>query len=252
MPHGRSGVDMRLYGGWYEDTSPTRDAQHLERELPGPTLIPIDGDGGPLMVNVELAYSMRCDPGHHIAYTLRSKTAPRWLEFTDPTVFERCQFEQLDLSEVKQIERSRLLECEVFAVVRSKEGSAIFDPMVIVRALRQAGFDVSMPPSDVADEAAEMVEPEVRLVLTERMCRAFFRSTGVNENTFRQRMGKDWTVFSRQVLPALQTCSVIVKADYKGSGSQQRYRLGVSLLAVQQSIERANGSFDTFVESFRG
>ena len=84
-------VDMRLYGGWYEDTSPTRDAQHLERELPGPTLIPIDGDGGPLMVNVELAYSMRCDPGHHIAYTLRSKTAPRWLEFTDPTS-AGCEF----------------------------------------------------------------------------------------------------------------------------------------------------------------
>ena len=30
-------------------------------------------------------------------------------------------------------------------------------------------------------------------------CRAFFRSTGVNENTFRQRMGKDWTVFSRSL-----------------------------------------------------
>ena len=185
----------------------------------------------------------------HDCYFQRTELAG---SIIDDCVFERCQFEQLDLSEVKQIERSRLLECEVFAVVRSKEGSAIFDPMVIVRALRQAGFDVSMPPSDVADEAAEMVEPEVRLVLTERMCRAFFRSTGVNENTFRQRMGKDWTVFSRQVLPALQTCSVIVKADYKGSGSQQRYRLGVSLLAVQQSIERANGSFDTFVESFRG
>ena len=78
-------VDLRLYGGWYEETSPTRDAQQIERELPGPTLIPMDGDRRSLMVNVELAYSMRCDPVHHISYTLRSKTAPRWLEFTDPT-----------------------------------------------------------------------------------------------------------------------------------------------------------------------
>ena len=78
-------VDLRLYGGWYEETSPTRDAQRLERELPGPTLVPTDGDWRPLVVNVELAYSMRCDPAHHILYTLRSKTAPRWLEFTDPT-----------------------------------------------------------------------------------------------------------------------------------------------------------------------
>ncbi len=79
-------VDLRFYGGWYEETSPTRDAQQMERELPGPTLVPLNDDRRALMVNVELAYSMRCDPAHHIVYTLRSKTAPRWLEFTDPTV----------------------------------------------------------------------------------------------------------------------------------------------------------------------
>ena len=79
-------VDFRLYGGWYEETFPTRDAQQLEIELPGPTLVPKEDDGVPLTVNSELAYSMRCDPAHHMLYTLRSRTAPRWLEFTDPTV----------------------------------------------------------------------------------------------------------------------------------------------------------------------
>ena len=166
-------------------------------------------------------------------------------------VFERCQFERIDLSDVKHVDRSKLLDCEVYAVVRSVEGSAIFDPAAIVQVLRQSGFDVPTSPSDSTDEALEVVEPELRLILTERMCRAFFRSTGVNENTFRQRMGKDWTAFSKHVLPALETCDVVKKEGYKGEGSQKRYRLGVSLLTVQQSMERANGSFDTFLDSFR-
>lgn len=166
-------------------------------------------------------------------------------------VFERCQFEWVDLSRVKRVERSRLVDCEVYAVVRSAEGSAIFDPTAIVQVLRQAGFDVPVSSSDATDEVLEVSEPERRLVLTDRMCRTFFRSTGVNENTFRQRMGKDWTEFSKHVLPALESCNVVMKAGYKGAGSQKRYRLAVSLLAVQQSMERASGSFDTFLESFR-
>ena len=168
----------------------------------------------------------------------------------DNCLFERCQFGRIDLAEVNRVDRSRLHDCEVLAVVQSTQGAAIFAPATIFRVLKNAGFDISTPAAELEQEAIEVVEPDARLVLTERMCRAFFRSTGVNENTFRQRMGRDWTLFSKQVLPALEDCSVVKRADYKGSGTQKRYRLGVSLLAVQESIERAAGRFESFLESF--
>ena len=62
-------------------------------------------------------------------------------------------------------------------------------------------------------------------------------------------MGKDWTMFSNQVLPALKTHGVIKQADYTGSGTQKRYRLGVSLLTVQQAMEQADGSFEKFLQN---
>lgn len=155
-------------------------------------------------------------------------------------VFERCRFEQMDLSNVTHVRRSRLHDCEILAVVRS--GVAIFAPGAIAVFLKQAGFEIA------EHEDIDAVEPEWEMVLAERMCRAFFRSTGVNENTFRQRMGTDSGAFFGEVLPVLLDRGVVEQARYRGSGHQKRYRLGVPLLAVQRSIEQANGSFEKFLQ----
>ncbi len=162
-------------------------------------------------------------------------------------VFVRCRFERVDVSDAASICRSGLQDCEVVAVVRAPDGATFFGPAEIVVVLRRAGFEISAALA-VDHDAFEIVEPESELLLTERMCRAFFRSTGVNENTFRQRMGSDSGVFFNRVLPALVARKVVNETAYKGSGRQKRYRLGVSLLAVQQSIEQANGSFQKFLQ----
>ena len=80
------------------------------------------------------------------------------------------------------------------------------------------------------------------------MCRAFFRSTGVNEYTFRQRLGSKANTFFDQVLPLLEARGVVNEVEYKGAGRQMRYRLGISLDDVQRAIESADGSFEKFLE----
>ena len=82
------------------------------------------------------------------------------------------------------------------------------------------------------------------------MCRAFFRSTGVNEYTFRQRLGSKANIFFDQVLPLLRDHGVVNEVDYRGAGRQMRYRLGVSLDDVQRAIESADGSFEKFLGGF--
>lgn len=164
-------------------------------------------------------------------------------------VFMRCKFERVDVSHAASIRRARLDDCEIVAVVRSEDGATFFGPAAISVFLEHAGFEVSAAVA-VDHDSFDVVEPEHELLLTERMCRAFFRSTGVNENTFRKRMGSDSGVFFNSVLPALLTRAVVNEVAYRGSGHQRRYQLGVSLLAVQQSIEQANGSFGKFLQRF--
>lgn len=162
--------------------------------------------------------------------------------------FERCRFEQIDMSDVTQIHGASLRDCEVFSVVRSSEETAIFAPESIAGTLREAGFQIPDRHRDAGIEPAVPIETDDLLELTIRMCRVFFRSTGVNEYTFRQRLGSKANIFFDQVLPSLKGYGVVDEIEYKGGGRQRRYRLGISLDDVQRSIEQADGNFEKFLE----
>lgn len=79
-------IDIRLYGGWYEQRMQTSDAQTISATLIEhfPTVIRRPHDRTHIVVNAELAYSLKCDPERHLWYTLRPKAAPRGIEFVDP------------------------------------------------------------------------------------------------------------------------------------------------------------------------
>lgn len=163
--------------------------------------------------------------------------------------FERCRFEQIDVSDVTRIHGASLRDCEVFSVVRASEETAIFAPESIDGTLREAGFKIPNRHRDAGIAPAVVpIETDDLLELTIRMCRAFFRSTGVNEYTFRQRLGSKANTFFDQVLPSLKAHGVVNEVDYKGAGRQMRYRLGISLDDVQRAIESADGSFEKFLE----
>lgn len=162
--------------------------------------------------------------------------------------FERCRFEQIDVSDVTQVHNASLRDCEVFSVVRSSEETAIFAPESIVGTLREVGFQIPDRHRIVRIEPEVPIETDELLELTVRMCRAFFRSTGVNEYTFRQRLGSKANTFFDRVLPPLIAHGVVNEIEYKGAGRQGRYRLRISLDDVQRAIEHADGNFEKFLE----
>ena len=86
LPSDERRIDIRLYGGWYDDQTPTRDAQSISKTLRGhfPSLIYAAPEKRSIVVNADLAYSIKSDPAHHLWYTLRSKAAPRGIDFLDP------------------------------------------------------------------------------------------------------------------------------------------------------------------------
>lgn len=162
--------------------------------------------------------------------------------------FEDCRFAQINLSEATEISGSRLHRCEVHSVVRPSDETAIYAPHAIEKILEQGGFHLTLPDHRADDDVVQEVQAEERLIVTEQMCRVFLRSTGVNENTFRQRLGSAAPVFFEQVLPYLKNHGVLKEVQFKGAGQQRRYRLDVSLDDVQRWIEKANGNFESFLQ----
>lgn len=71
-------VRIRLYGGWLTQTGTSRGAQRLAPELTGypKTHTAIDRDGtATVIVSVEFAYSLFCEPSVHLPHTYRERAA---------------------------------------------------------------------------------------------------------------------------------------------------------------------------------
>lgn len=84
---GEGRIDLRLYGGWYEGQTRTRDAETIVAALREhyPTMLGDRTRQRKITVNVDLAYSMKCDPANHLWYTLRPRTSLRGIEFPNPS-----------------------------------------------------------------------------------------------------------------------------------------------------------------------
>src|SRR5260370_30270728 len=85
---GVSRVNVRLYDGWYQEKDLTKRAQDvsaaIKADFPG-THIATDGSAiKKLVINVEMAYSLKIDPGTDIWHTYRKRNSPRGLYCADP------------------------------------------------------------------------------------------------------------------------------------------------------------------------
>lgn len=83
-------VNVRLYDGWFQEKNLTQRAQDVSAEIkanfPG---VHAATDGlatKKLVVNAEMAYSLKIDPGTDIWHTYRMRNSPRGLSCADPMI----------------------------------------------------------------------------------------------------------------------------------------------------------------------
>lgn len=166
-------------------------------------------------------------------------------------LFERCNFEQIDVSIRPDVKNTKMYNCSCHSVIMSDERT-VFKPEVIAALLASVGFEINEPglPAVASESAAAEMVKEERIAITERMCRTFQRSTRVNEDTLLQRLGGQASLFFDDVLPSLRQRGVVIEVPYQGKGRQRRYRLGVPLREVVESIDRSDGKFTRFLEHF--
>jgi len=97
-------VECRLYGGWLDGDTPSRNAERLIPEIQRefPCAMPVTGGAArSVLVHVELARSLACDPGVVFTHTHRRRSSPRNLRceaapFADCVTPRHCPVAGLD------------------------------------------------------------------------------------------------------------------------------------------------------------
>jgi hypothetical protein len=90
----RAEARVRLYGGWFAGLSSSRRAQELapdlDAEFPRRIAVTDDNCAVSVLVRVELATALECDPQHPLTHTFRRRGAPAGVQCATPP-FASCQ-----------------------------------------------------------------------------------------------------------------------------------------------------------------
>jgi hypothetical protein len=163
--------------------------------------------------------------------------------------FANCEFEGVEITESAEITNVRLQECRVHSVVPREADTTVFAPAAIDAALIRAGFTLVAPSTQTVPEVQqEPTDVEEAVKAVERLLRAFMRSpAGLNENTINQRLGSHAALFFRDVYPQMESHGLISEMEYRGSGTQRRFRLLVRLDQLNNALEGCGGDFEEFI-----
>ena len=80
---------FRLYDGWYEERHLTHQAQQIAADLlntyPSTTTLTVEGKPRSIVVNAELAYSLKLAPSKHLWHTYRLRQSPGNIKCRHPS-----------------------------------------------------------------------------------------------------------------------------------------------------------------------
>ena len=163
--------------------------------------------------------------------------------------FRNCEFERLECDAGPALAGSTFVDCRIDSLVLSPDSEQTFDPTLIAQGLVKAGARLggNAVPATVVENG---VDERIRLL--ERFLRVFLRSTHVDEEIVRLRLGKAFApTFFDTVLPDLLTANVLEEVPWRGQGYQRRYKLLTSMSAIEAALEVSRGRFDEFLRHIR-
>jgi uncharacterized protein YjbI with pentapeptide repeats len=158
------------------------------------------------------------------------------------TTFSHCKFERLEFQDAK-ISGVRFEECDVVCFASSVDDEIAYGPDRIGELLRKAGVDMG---ASVGHKAAASRTDE-DIILLERILRAFLRSTQISESVMRIKLGARATHFINEIVPLLVRAGVFQEVAHHGSGSMRRFKLGIPMSRIDETLAQSSGEFDEFV-----
>jgi uncharacterized LabA/DUF88 family protein len=144
---------FRLYGGWYEETTPSRRAQELAAELEGefPLLFRPAEIGTekqkPVRLQASLAYAMLVDPQHHLLHTVREEKTYKSVRVNSPKT-SGCQRDDCHLLGINALfskGRCPHADCSLVAedILSEKRQQKLVDTMLTADLLHLNGQDTA-------------------------------------------------------------------------------------------------------------
>jgi hypothetical protein len=160
--------------------------------------------------------------------------------------FKDCEFERLDLQADTDLAGCTFDSCRIESILLLPDEDQNFDPTLIRQRLRKAGATLG------GDAHAAVVGENVvdlRVKILERLFRSFLRSTQIDEDWLRVRLGKSFaSTFYAEILPVLLTRKILEEVPWRGRGSQQRYKLAVQMSDVDIALGKSKGNFDALIK----
>ena len=163
-------VNCRLYGGWLDGDAPSRNAERLIPDLwhNFPCSVPVIGEAGvqSVLVDVELARSLACDPALMLTHTYRRRSMPRGLRcesapFQGCVTPSRCPVAELD--PFIRAARCPVDECFVEpSTVLARDEQKMVDSMLVIDLVH---FAETTKEALVVVSADDDLWPGIRFVL---------------------------------------------------------------------------------------
>lgn len=157
--------------------------------------------------------------------------------------FFNCYFERLELLPASENPGVIFEECSISSLLLLEKDEAFYNPDEIQRILRDARLCREPEVSSKRDSGHEIsIDDNTRIA--EQALRAFMRATHLNENVFRQRLGKNAPTFFDAILPHLLSDGILEEVDYRGSGAQRRFKLLTPMRNIEPAIKTATTMSD--------
>ncbi len=127
-----------------------------------------------------------------------------------------------------------------------------YSPQDIVQVLSNFG---AKTPSNLENSTpihnTKIIEEEYEIIITHRIYRYFQRTTALNENVLKTKLGTDWYRFEKDILPRLLEASILREDEYRGRGNQKRFLLGLNFDEAEKIRADSNGKFSSYLELAR-
>jgi len=164
--------------------------------------------------------------------------------------FVNCNFAQVRVCNSTRFTHTTFDHCVIDALMLEDREWESWDPVEIRRQLARLGVAFAAEEASPAAASGRKEQPDTELHDLEKIVRYFMRSTHISESVILMKLGPRGQAFISDTLPLLIRQGIIGEIDNRGWGSQRRFRLSVSLQAINAALASANGSFRQFQTYF--
>lgn len=164
--------------------------------------------------------------------------------------FRNCEFERIEVDTSEKVfVNCKFVDCQIDSLLLTVEDDCSYDPAQIAHWLRSAGAQIG---TDEANAPSFAIPEDDRLKILARFLRVFLRSTQVNEDVIRLRLGNAVSPrFFEEVLPALLENGVLEEVPWEGRGIQRRYKLVLQMSDLSDAIEGVHRTFEEFLAAVK-